>query len=136
MVDTSVWSLALRRRNQHLSQQEQLVCSELAELISEGRVQIIGPIRQELLSGIREDVYYRRVRGYLRTFDDDALSVEDFEQAAAASNKCRAAGVSGSPFDLLICAVAIRHNWSIFTTDQNFIGYARHLPIRLYTPRF
>jgi predicted nucleic acid-binding protein len=135
VVDTCVWSLALRRSNSQLSRQEQLLRAELAELISEGRVQIIGPIRQELLSGIREEVYYRRVRDYLRAFDDEALTIEDFEQAASATNKCRAAGVTGSPFDFLICAAALRHHWSVFTTDQDFTAYARHLSLRLHTPR-
>ncbi len=135
VVDTCVWSLALRRSDSQLSRQEQLLRAELAELISEGRVQIIGPIRQELLSGIREELYYRRVRDYLRALDDEPLTIEDFEQAASASNKCRAAGVTGSPFDFLICVAAMRHNWSVFTTDQDFAAYARHLPLRLYAPR-
>ena len=135
VVDTCVWSLALRRSSTQLNREEQLLRAELTELISEGRVQIIGPIRQELLSGIREETYYRRVRDYLRAFDDEFLTSEDFEQAASVNNKCRASGVTGSPFDFLICAAAIRHHWSILTTDPDFAGYARHVPLRLHTPR-
>lgn len=135
VVDTCVWSLALRRSSSQLSQEEQVRRTELEELISEGRVQIIGPIRQELLSGIREEFYYRRVRDYLQAFDDEPLTSEDFEQAASASNKCRAAGITGSPFDFLICAASMRHRWSVFTTDQDFTAYAQHLPLGLYTAR-
>ena len=51
LVDTPVWSLALRRRPEHLSRSQQVLASALAELIREGRVQMVGPIRQELLSG-------------------------------------------------------------------------------------
>jgi predicted nucleic acid-binding protein len=127
--------LALRRSRGQLSGEEQARRTELEELISEGRVQIIGPIRQELLSGIREELYYRRVRDYLRAFDDEPLISEDFEEAASASNKCRAAGITGSPFDFLICAASMRHRWSIFTTDQDFTVYAQHLPLRLHTSR-
>lgn len=134
IVDTCVWSLALRRSANQLSNLEQSLRTELSELIFDGRVQMIGPIRQELLSGIREELYYRRVRDYLRAFEDEPLTQEDFEQAASASNTCRAVGVSGSPSDFLICATAVRHRWSIFTTDQDFDSYARHLPLRLYTP--
>jgi predicted nucleic acid-binding protein len=133
VVDTCVWSLALRRSATQLSGPEQSLRGELAELISDGRVQMIGPIRQELLSGIRDEHYYRRVRDYLRAFDDEPLTQEDFEQAASASHVCRAAGVSGSPSDFLICATAVRHRWWIFTTDQDFVSYAQHLPLRLYT---
>ncbi|MFO7766132.1 MAG: hypothetical protein R6V33_06850 [Pelovirga sp.] len=49
LVDTCIWSLALRRKK---SEQDAVV-NELGELISEGRAQLIGPIRQELLSGIK-----------------------------------------------------------------------------------
>ncbi len=135
VVDTSIWSLALRRSSNQLSPREQALRDELGELISEGLVQLIGPIRQELLSGIREETYYRRLRDYLRAFDDEPLTVEDFEQAASASNQCRAAGITGSPFDFLICAAAMRHHWSIFTVDQDFAAYSRNLPLLLYTPR-
>jgi predicted nucleic acid-binding protein len=98
-------------------------------------VQIIGAIRQEVLSGIRELLYYERLRAYLRGFDDEPLTREDFEQAAAANNTSRAMGISGSPADFLICATAIRHGWEIFTADSDFTDYARALGIVLYKPR-
>jgi len=63
------------------------------------------------------------------------LGVEDYEAAALASNDCRAAGVSGSAVDFLICAVALRRNWPVFTMDHDFTRYARHLPLRLHQPR-
>ncbi len=51
LVDTSIWSLALRRSGT-LSEEDQSLVYELNDLISEARVAIIGSIRQELLSGI------------------------------------------------------------------------------------
>ena len=71
----------------------------------------------------------------LRAFEDPRLGVEDYEAAALASNDCRAAGVSGSAVDFLICAVALRRNWPVFTMDHDFTRYARHLPLRLHQPR-
>ena len=50
LVDTVVWSLALRKKT--LSDQESKIVEELKELIYELRVVTIGPIRQELLSGL------------------------------------------------------------------------------------
>jgi predicted nucleic acid-binding protein len=135
LVDTSVWSLALRRRSRSLSAEEELVRDELAELIREGRAQMIGPVRQEVLSGIRSRSQYERLRQDLRAFEDPRLGVEDYEEAALASNHCRAAGVSGSAVDFLICSVALRRNWQVFTTDKDFARYARHLPLRLHQPR-
>ena len=70
LVDTSVWSLALRRRSRSLSAEEELVRGELAELIREGRAQMIGPMRQEVLSGIRSRSQYERLRQDLRAFED------------------------------------------------------------------
>ena len=60
LVDTSVWSLALRRAATQLSEGQVQIKRELAELIREGRAQLIGPVRQELLSGIRGDAQYER----------------------------------------------------------------------------
>ncbi len=135
LVDTSVWSLALRRRSRRLSAEEELVRDELAELIREGRAQMIGPVRQEVLSGIRSRSQYQRLRQDLRAFEDPGLGVEDYEEAAPASNHGRAGGVSGSAVDWLICAVALRRNWPVFTMDKDFARYARHLPLHLHQPR-
>lgn len=131
LVDTSVWSLALRRRSPDLSFEQDRLRQVLSELVREGRAQLIGPIRQELLSGIREEAQYRKLRGHLRAFDDVALLTEDYEGAASLSNQCRAEGVTGSPVDFLICAVSIRCQWPILTTDADFRVYARRLPIKL-----
>lgn len=135
LVDTSVWSLALRRGSRSLSAEEELVRDELAELIREGRAQMMGPVRQEVLSAIRSRSQYERLRQDLRAFEDPRLGVEDYEEAALASNHCRAAGVGGSAIDFLICAVALRRHWSVFTTDKDFARCARHLPLRLHQPR-
>jgi len=52
LVDTSVWSLALRRK------EPSEITSKLSELILSSLIVMIGPIRQELLSGIsNEDTF-------------------------------------------------------------------------------
>ena len=132
IVDTPVWSLVLRRRRGHLNASEQDLTKALAELIREGRVEMLGPIRQELLSGIREESQFKKLRDYLRAFDDPALDASDYEEAARMSNICRGRGISGSAVDFLICAAAHRHKWAIFTTDGDFQRYASVLPLHLY----
>jgi len=132
IVDTPVWSLVLRRRPGHLSASEEKLSKTLTELIREGRVEILGPIRQELLSGIRETAQFEKIRRYLRAFQEPLLEAGDYDEAARMSNQCRARGVSGSSVDFLICAAAQRHKWAIFTTDQDFQRYASVLPLRLY----
>jgi predicted nucleic acid-binding protein len=132
LVDTSIWSLALRRKPEHLSAPERRLTEALAELIREGRVQLVGPVRQELLSGIREEAQFRRLRDYLRAFPEQSLGEEDYEEAAHMNNRCRNRGVAGSAIDFLICAAAQRRGWSIFTTDRDFQNYAEILPLRLH----
>lgn len=106
---------------------------QVAELAVEKRVAIIGPVRQEILSGIRERAEYDRVRGLLRAFTDTDITLEDYEQAASFFNSCREKGIQGSQIDFLICAIAVRHGFSIFTTDGDFSYFAKVLPINLYT---
>jgi predicted nucleic acid-binding protein len=132
LVDTPVWSLALRRRREHLNAHEQQLTQALAELVREGRVHMLGPIRQELLSGIREEAQFRKLRDYLRAFPEHLLEMADYEEAAHMNNRCRTRGIAGSGVDFLICAAAHRRGWAILTTDQDFHNYASVLPIRLH----
>jgi len=132
LVDTPIWSLALRRRKEPLNAKEQALTAALAELIRESRAQLIGPIRQELLSGIREENQFRRLRDHLRAFNEIGLVVEDYEETARMSNQCRARGVSNSSVDMLICAVASRRRWQVFTNDQDFLRYAKVIGTGLY----
>ena len=132
LVDTSVWSLALRRASGHLNDRQRRVVGEWRKLIEEGRVAVIGPIRQETLSGIRKEPDFERLREHLTAFPDTPLHTEDFEHAARLFNRCRSRGLTGTPIDMLICAVADRRKLSVFTTDRDFERYAQHLPIRLH----
>lgn len=131
LVDTPVWSLALRRRPSNQSRQEWSLVQALAELVGKGQAKMIGVVRQELLSGIREDAQFRRLRTALRLYDDTPLETEDHEEAARMSNTCRRQGIAGSSIDFLLCAVAARRRWSIFTTDGDFERYARILNVQL-----
>ncbi len=135
LVDTSVWSLALRRKAQDLSAAEKSTVTELSELVKEGRARIIGIVRQELLSGIRTAAQYEKLRAALRAFPDEPVETTDYEEAAKASNNCRSSGLVVSVVDVLICTVALARDWSVFTTDPDFKSYARILPIRLHVRR-
>ena len=85
LVDTSVWSLVLRRR---VRSRDDALADELERLIVTYRVVMIGPIRQELLSGIRTHEQYERLRERLRAFPDLRLHSEDYELAAQFYNQC------------------------------------------------
>jgi predicted nucleic acid-binding protein len=134
LVDTPVWSLALRRRSVDLSASEQRTTQTLYQLIQQHRVSLLGSIRQEVLSGIREESQFRRIRDYLSDFPNIGLESADYEEAARVSNDCRREGITGSPVDMLICALSLQRNWEIFTSDRDFIHYKRVVKIRLMDP--
>jgi predicted nucleic acid-binding protein len=135
LVDTSVWSLALRRKHETLGDNERVLVMELSELIREGRAKVIGLVRQELLSGIKSNEQYEKLRLYLRAFRDEPIDTSDYEEAAKAGNRCRAKGIIVSIVDVLLCAVTVRRDWSIFTTDPDFSHYIKVLPLSIHLPR-
>ena len=57
---------------------------------------------------------------------------EDYVTAARFYNLCRSKGIQGSNTDFLICAVAVRNNFAVFTTDNDFALFATRLPIVLH----
>lgn len=133
VIDTTVWSLALRRRREKLSALEQNLVMEWESLAESGRAVLMGPIRQEVLSGIREEKAFSALQARLSEFRSLEVLPGDYDQAARFFNVCRSRGITGTPIDMLICAVAFRYNASIFTTDPDFPQYARHVPIRLHS---
>jgi predicted nucleic acid-binding protein len=128
IVDTSVWSLALRRNT--IAEGIDTI-SVLRSLIVDRQAIMLGIVRQELLSGIRHTEQFIQLRDYLRAFSDLELTSEDYELAADFFNICRKNGVQGSNTDFLICAVAHRRNYSIFTTDKDFENFRSHIPVVL-----
>ncbi|MGA7951912.1 MAG: PIN domain-containing protein [Gloeobacterales cyanobacterium] len=133
VVDTSVWSLALRRNSPDGSSQSNdgLMVTLLRDWILDGRVVLLGAIRQEILSGIRHPAQYMKLRDYLRAFPNVELATEDYELAAEFYNTCRQKGIQGSNTDFLICAAACHRNYGILTTDHDFQNFKEHIPITL-----
>ncbi|MFH0785986.1 MAG: PIN domain-containing protein [Pseudomonadota bacterium] len=133
LVDTSIWSLAFRK--QLKSQADEQVIQELSELIRELRVALIGPIRQEILSGISDKEKFKQLQKKLRQFDDEKLRTEHYEMAASLSNECRRHGIQGSHIDFLLCAVSLTNNCSIYTLDKDFEQFQKHIKIKLHARR-
>ena len=128
IVDTSVWSLALRRD----TQESDSVVQEFRRMIHDHRVQMIGPIRQEILSGIPSESQFKKLQKHLESFPDLPVLNEDYVTAAKCFNRCRSKGIQGSNTDFLICAIANRNKLSIFTTDKDFELFSKHIHIVLH----
>jgi len=133
LVDTCVWSLAFRRTG--VKEESEPVVRELQELIHDSRVQMIGPIRQEVLSGIRTQAQFEVLRDHLRAFPDLEITFADYELAAAMFNKLRSKGIQGSNTDYLLCALSQQYHMPIYTVDADFLLFKKHLPIKLHQPR-
>ena len=133
LVDTPVWSELLRRRIASRPADDGVRIA-LRLLVEDGDAMMIGPIRQELLSGIKDVGQVERLRLALRAFSDEPLESADYETAADFFNRCRSAGVQGSNTDFLICAASVRRSAPVFTLDRDFELFARVVPIQLYRP--
>lgn len=128
LIDTCMWSLALRGKKP----KEVNVAEQIAQLIDENRAKIIGPIRQEVLSGYSDTSQYEKLRSRLQYFPNEPIADIDYEIAAEYSNLCRSNGIQGSHIDFLICAVSVSLQMSIYTNDKDFLHYKQYLPISLF----
>ena len=127
IVDSDVWSEAFRKRGK---ESKEILC--LRTLINEGEILMIAPIRQEVLSGIKESQRFEGIREALRAFPSQKIEEPIFEMAASFFNLCRSQGIQGSHTDFLIAACAVEWKASILTKDRDFTRYSKYLPIELY----
>ena|ERR1035438_3614409 len=130
IVDACVWSLSLRRRpGAALNADQQRLIVELQQAIGEGRVFMIGVIRQEVLSGIRDKAQFLKIERLLAPFLDEDMLPADYIEAAHLFNLCLDRGVQCGSIDMLICAVAARRNLTVLTYDQALIRCLKVLAI-------
>jgi hypothetical protein len=129
LVDTSVWSLALRRSE---SGAEREVSRLREALFAREAVYTTGLILQELLQGFRgprqRDAILRRFSA-LPTISPDR---DDHINAAEVRNRCRRNGVQLGTIDALLAQLSIRHELVLLTTDQDFRHPAAHVPLKIW----
>ena len=128
-VDTSVWSLALRRDGS-LSAAEVIALRKALE--AGGAIVTTGLVLQELLQGFagpraRRDIIERF--GALPLLSPDRL---DHIEAADLRNRCRRAGVQVGTIDAVIAQLCLRHDLTLLTTDNDFLGIAKHSDLQLW----
>ncbi len=129
LVDTSVWSLALRRDQDAAVPQ---VGALRHALEGDDIVVTTGLVLQELLQGFagpraRKDIIERFAA--LPMVSPDR---QDHIDAAALRNTCRRAGVQVGTIDALLAQICIRHGLTLLTTDNDFIHAASHCPLRVW----
>lgn len=128
IVDTSVWSLALRR--QKVASDE---AKALSELINAGeKIWLPGIIFQEILQGVASSEQFTKLKAVLSGFPFLEPDQQNYQYAAELFNKCRKSGVQVTTIDCLIAAMAIQHNCLLFSADKDFQAMAKLVPLKLF----
>ena len=133
IVDTTIWSKAYRRKK--ISDKDHSIIKELCDILDAQEEILIGPVRQELLSGISDKNVFNDLMTKLNGFNNYEVQLTDHDLAAEYFNICLNNGIQGSQTDYIICAVAYRYDLEIFTEDNDFNNYKKYLPIKLYNQR-
>jgi predicted nucleic acid-binding protein len=128
IVDTSVWSLALRRKKR----QETEETHKLTILLTEGeRIFLPGIILQEILQGIRKQEQFKEVCESLSFLPFLKATHDDYIFASDIFNTCRSKGIQAGSIDCLIAALAIRNDCSLLTSDKDFMYIAKYHELKL-----
>lgn len=128
IVDTSVWSMALRREHH----KETIEVRKLKVLLNEGeRVFLLGIILQEILQGIKRQDQFKQIKETLSFLPMIEAGREDYIYAAELYNKCRSKGVQASAIDFLIASVSIRNECLLLATDRDFLHISKHTELKL-----
>lgn len=127
-VDTSVWSLALRRNPPTKASEVEL----LAASLERGDLVITtGLVLQELLQGFQGPSARKQIIQKLSLLPMITPDLDDHVEAADLRNRCRRKGVQVGTIDALIARLCIRHELPLLTTDRDFEAMARHCPLSM-----
>lgn len=129
LVDTSVWSLALRRDVEATTPE---IRALKEALLGSDTVVTTGIVLQELLQGFAGPKAQQQIIERFAALPLIRPDRDDHIAAAALRNTCRRAGVQLGTIDALLAQLAIRHDLVLLTTDQDFAHAARHCPLRLW----
>jgi len=128
LVDTSVWSLALRKGGPA----DHAAVARLRKALEDQEdVFVTGAVLQEILQGLRSDAAFRKIAARLEPFPLLSLDRADYLAAARLRRTCAAHGVTLSTIDCQIAQAALRHDCHLLTTDQDFTHLSRCVPLRL-----
>ena len=128
-VDTSVWSLALRRNGGADLAEVQALRRALG---GEEMVVTTGIVLQELLQGFAGPRAGREIVEHFSALPMIVPDRDDHVEAAALRNLCRRKGVQLATIDALLAQLCVRHGMTMLTTDRDFTSAAAHCPLMLW----
>jgi predicted nucleic acid-binding protein len=132
LVDTSVWSLALRR---DASTSEPEVHQLKDALMGADVVVTTGLVLQELLQGFSGPKSRAQIIERFASLPLLQPDREDYVAAAEVRNTCRRAGIQIGTIDALLAQLCIRHNLTLLSTDNDFKLAAPHCKLRVWAPK-
>ena len=130
LVDTSVWSLALRRDQPPALPQ---IGALRAALEGDEIVVTTGLVLQELLQGIAGPRARQDIIEHFAALPMVSPDRQDHVDAADLRNTCRRAGVHIGTIDALLAQLCIRHELTLLTTDNHFVHAAAHSALRVWS---
>jgi len=128
LVDTSVWSLAMRRDEQPNSPELKLLVKALD---SGEEIYSTGVILQELLQGFSGA---KAANAIVERFSAIPMLVPDTTdhiQAAEIRNKSRRKGVQIGTIDALIAQLSLRYELFLLTSDKDFKHMGKAVKLKL-----
>lgn len=131
-VDTSVWSLALRR---DAAGSEPQVDALKAALMGGEVVVTTGLVLQELLQGFAGPKARTQIIERFSALPMLQPDRDDHVAAAELRNTCRRAGVQVGTIDALLMQLSIRNGVTLLTTDKDFKLASKHCALRLWAPK-
>lgn len=131
LVDTSVWSLALRR---DASATEPEVHQLKDALLGADVVVTTGLVLQELLQGFSGPKARAQIIERFSALPLLQPDREDHVAAAELRNTCRRAGVQIGTIDALLAQLCIRHELTLLSTDNDFKLAAAQCSLRVWAP--
>ena len=129
LVDTSVWSLALRRDAVEPSAHVDALKAALAAGES---IVTTGLILQELLQGFSGPKARDQIIDRFSALPLIPPDRQDHIEAAVLRNGCRRAGIQVGTIDAILARLCIRHELTLLTTDQDFVRIAGRSPLRVW----
>ncbi len=128
IIDTSVWSEALRRKTNTVNSSETVV-RKIIE--NDDEIVIAGIILQEILTGISNEKLFREIKDILDDFAYLDITKNDYIYASELSNKCRSKGIIAGSIDFLIASAAIRNELELVTFDKDFFNISKHTDLKI-----
>lgn len=129
LVDTSVWSLALRRDAEASDPEVQALKDAL---LGDETVVTTGLVLQELLQGFSGPKAQVQIVQRFTALPLIQPDRDDHIAAATIRNTCRRAGVQIGTIDAVLAQLCIRHELSLLTTDKDFVHAAKHCPLAIW----